>query len=893
MRRYLLVFVLCSISYQGWSRDRLTVDQFLIYADLQNLTFEELYTKEQSDQISFTALKGLSTDINYYWIKLDGDVLSTNQYLFLSNYFERIEGYYPGDSQPSSLSGRFVDLDQRSYQKGFYRNVIPLQDRSDPLYIKLTSITGFSLFNRSLSQVETATAEDLNIQSQQIFTSFTLLIGMEFIILLINIVLLVLRPSYTAFFYSLLILTGILLANFQNQVTIDIIPIGAMTLHYTEMFLGMAIAYSFGAFSSYYLRGNDTNRLVHYVMVLPYFPLILLFGFIGTGPYHPPAATAHFLLVLLSIGYLLINNWGKQKRRSIIFTLANFLPVFTAMAMLLALNGLLEHSFLTTNAVYLGFMLRDSIFTIDLIRDYFNLQTDSIRSEMQIEKLNEEKEQLQRIEELKTQFFNNASHELRTPLTLILSPLEKSIKSGKIPPELQSELNLSLKNGKYLLQLVNEMLDLAKLDKGELKLLRQSTDVAAIINKIRDSFQSYAQEREQIIYLALARESIIAEVDPDKFEKIMINLISNAIKYSNKPGKVMISIEENNDLLKIEVADEGVGIPQKELPNIFDRYYQASSTKAEDGTGIGLSIVKEFVELHTGEVSCQSVLGKGSTFRLEFPNAIITSKHAKRDSISQKSFDPSKATLLIVEDHPDLRGYLKDQFPGYNVREASNGETGLELLKEGLVPDLILTDYVMPKLNGYEMAEQIKQHLDWRNIPIMFLTARTLSEDRIKVLNLGVDDYITKPFDLEELQVRIQNMLSASLERKTYISQELPDTQIEEEDSFKKQLDDFLLDQIGNSALSNADIAYHFSISERNLYRRIKLATGQSPAHYLREIRLQKARSILETNTDTSVGDAARACGIDNLAYFSQTFKKRFGKSPSEVTTSSVLPNQE
>ncbi len=889
MMKYWLILVLCLTGHNIWCGTRLSEEQFLIFTDSANLTFPELYTLEESGQISFKEYEGLSTDINYYWIKIDGKLLSGNQYLFLSNYFERIEAYYPGDTAPSAQSGRFIDFDQRTYSKGFYRNIIPLQDRSDPIYIRLTSITGFSLFNRSLSHLETATAEDLEKQSQQIFTSFTLLIGMEFIILLINIVLLILRPSFTAFFYNLLILTGILLANFQNQVTVDIIPIDALTLHYTEMILGMSIAYSFAAFSSYYLNGASVNKTIHYLMIVPYFPLILIFGFIGTGHYHPPAATIYFLFTQVVIIYILFKNWRQQKRRSSIFAIANFLPVFTAMALILALNGILEHSFLTTNAVYLGFMLRDSVFTIDLMRDYFKLQTESVRSEMQIEKLNEEKEQLKRIEELKTRFFNNVSHELRTPLTLVLSPLEKSLKNNNVPEELRKNLKLSLRNGKYLQQLVNEMLDLAKLDKGELHLVKTSVDVVELLYDIRDSFQNYANEKGQSLYIAAPRESIIALVDSDKLEKIMINLVSNAIKYSDKPGNVMIKIEEQNANLIISVSDEGIGVEAHELSRIFERYYQSDNTRKVEGTGIGLSIVKEFVMLHRGEVNCVSQIGKGSTFTITLPDAQQFVNMEELPTDTDHHFDNSKPLLLIVEDHRDMRSYLKDHFTGYFVEEATHGLEALEKLERGLLPDLILSDYMMPKLDGYEFARKVKQDERWANIPVMFLTARTLTEDKIKVLNLGVDDYIIKPFDLDELEVRIKNMLSTSKKWRKYLATNKAEMSFEQQSSFKLKLDQYILDKLANTSLSNADIADQFSLSERNLYRRVKSATGQSPASYMREIRLQKARLLLESQNEMTVGEIARTCGIDNLAYFSQAFKKRFGKSPSDLQSRHVV----
>lgn len=867
--------------------ERLGSDQFEIYADTVGLSFDELSNLESENVIRFSDFDGLDNQVQVYWLKIDSSIIGEYEYLFLSNFFERIEAYYKGDTSCFSLTGKFVNLEDRTYKKGFYRSVVRLKEAGGSVYIKLVSTSGQSKTNRTLSHIELSTVSELENQSHLIFTSFTLLMGMSLLILIINLLLTYLQPSATGFAYSLVVLTGILMTNSHNQIFIDWFGATALTVHYLEVGVSVVIVYAYGAFAGYYLRSSRYSKYAHHLLVFPYFPVLIVMGLMPDDTYFPMIATLHFLIVQAAIIYLLVKSWKNDKRKVKVFVVANGLPVCAAMVMLLALKGVLPHHFLTTNAIYIGFILRDIIFTVDLIRQYFGLMEDSIKREAAINKLTEEKEQLERIEKLKTAFFNNISHELRTPLTLIISPLENSLKSGKVPTELEKELSLSLKNGKYLQQLVVEMLDLAKLDKGELDIVRQPTDVVLVIKNVIESFQPYAKEKEQTLFITHATESIIVMVDQDKFEKIIINLISNAVKYSAKEGSIYVKVIEKGSELEIQVTDESRGISENELPRIFDRYFQSEDVDQDEGTGIGLSIVKEFMNMHHGSVSCKSKIDEGSTFTLSFPRAIRKSNGFEIIPKKEIELDNSKFTLLVIEDHSDMRSYIKDNLSDYNIIEAANGVEGLQKLKEGLLPDLILTDYMMPKLNGYELAQEIKANDAWADISMIFLTARTLSGDKVKVLNLGVDDYIVKPFDLEELKVRIKNLLEVAQERKEAAKDVIPNQDVTKRKSFKKDLDNYTIENLKNTQLSNTDLAYHFSLSERNLYRQVKLATGRPPASYIREIRLQKARLLLETETEMTVSEIAYDCGIDNLAHFSQSFKKRFGKLPSAYSAES------
>ena len=301
--------------------------------------------------------------------------------------------------------------------------------------------------------------------------------------------------------------------------------------------------------------------------------------------------------------------------------------------MILALNEFIPHRFLTTNFAFAGFVVRDIIFTGDIIRAYLKSSQDAKQKEFAIIKLTQEKAQIKALEELKRRFFNDVSHDLRTPLTLILSPLEQVLKDKNISAEVKKELSLSLKNGKYLEQLVDEILSLSKLDGGEENSRREVIQVVAKVQDLLDSFRKFAELNQQRLYISYDDSSLMAMIDRDKFEKIIINLLSNAIKYSDGSGEINITIKREHSDLIITITDQGIGIPEEDLHRIFDRFYRVKRAHmvATEVAGLGLAIVKEFVELHEGKIAVESREKYGSKFTLTFPNSIErTELHKER-----------------------------------------------------------------------------------------------------------------------------------------------------------------------------------------------------------------------------------------------------------------------
>ncbi|NJM94788.1 MAG: hybrid sensor histidine kinase/response regulator [Cytophagales bacterium] len=396
--------------------------------------------------------------------------------------------------------------------------------------------------------------------------------------------------------------------------------------------------------------------------------------------------------------------------------------------------------------------------------------------------------------------------------------------------DVKKDLQLSLQNAKYLQQLVNETLDLAKLDQGEVRLVRQAVNVSALVKTIKDNFEPHAREKKQQLYISQSHDPHHGPCwTRRKWRKILNNLISNAIKYSDKPGSIYIQLDQYADELRLEVRDQGRGIAPQEIPHIFDRFYQSATTD-EGGVGIGLHLVKEFTELHQGTVGCTSSLGRGTIISISFPKSIMAQEETDPEKQQNRKIDPDKSTVLLAEDNMDLRQYLSEKLSMYNVVTAGNGREAMAALENGLMPDLILTDFMMPEMDGEEMVKTLRQSPRWADIPVIFLTAKSLDSEKSKILNLGVDDYLIKPFDLDELYLSISNAIGLSEKRHTYAQELASDISGKELEGFKEQLDTYIRERLRYSALSNGELADHFSISERNLFRKVRLATGQTPA---------------------------------------------------------------
>ena len=505
----------------------------------------------------------------------------------------------------------------------------------------------------------------------------------------------------------------------------------------------------------------------------------------------------------------------------------------------------------------------------------------------------------------KLQFFTNISHELRTPLTLIADPVNYIIHDDNLNSQQRSMLQIVQRNVLVLTQLVSEILDFRKVQNGKMELRLSDFNLAESMKQWIMLFSASAQKKHIAISMD-APDTIMLRADQDKIERICYNLLSNALKYTSEGGEITLTAKEEDGRVMISVADNGCGISSDELPYIFDRFYQAKN--AGRGTGIGLAIVKAFTELHHGEVSATSIEGKGSTFTIHIPvrqkGEVTNQPTEKIEQLVEPSsaeevpnqarhideliqpYQTDKPEVLIIDDNIDIRTYLRSVLSEkYNVSEAADGKAGLELARK-IVPDIVLSDIMMPVMDGLAFCQQLKTDKAISHIPVILLTARSLDEQRAEGYEHGADAYLSKPFSLRLLLSRIDNLIESRKKLNQTWSKGVEDDEIgnisnEIDKSFLKQLRKIIQENLANSDLSVEQIGDEIGLSRVQLYRKVKALTGYSPVEIVRKARLTRARHLLQT-TERTVSEVAYAVGFSTPSYFSKCYKDEFGENPKK-----------
>lgn len=531
-----------------------------------------------------------------------------------------------------------------------------------------------------------------------------------------------------------------------------------------------------------------------------------------------------------------------------------------------------------------------------------------------------EVERVKEIDAIKSKFFANISHEFRTPLSLILGPINQSLDAIPSSEELAENTEIPVK-GKYLKvmkrnalrlkNLIDQILDLSKLDQREMALEMQTGDIIQFIRVIVFSFESLADRKHIRLRTHFPNTIENAVFDQDKLEKILTNLLSNAFKFTPEHGEVSVQLEDTGQELKMRIADSGVGMKAADVGQVFDRFYQVEGTYKQ-GSGIGLSLVKELVELYRGQISVDTVEGRGTTFKLILPylessfhphEVISLSKPMIRSSIQVEELIWQEAELstpidlgkdapllLIVEDNPDLRQYIADQLKlSYRVLLAKNGQEGQQLAEQYL-PELIISDLMMPVMNGLQLCDAIKKEVKTSHIPFILLTAKADQEAKIKGLQTGADDYLTKPFDGRELSLRVKNILEQRQRWREKMAAQFPSLSAMEsglssmDEQFVQAVIAEIEKNIDNEYFSVEDLASAVGFSRSQLSRKLKGLSNKTPNQLIREIRLTRAQKLLQQKVAT-VSEIAFQVGYSNLSYFSKSYKDAFGVSPSEVVS--------
>lgn len=534
------------------------------------------------------------------------------------------------------------------------------------------------------------------------------------------------------------------------------------------------------------------------------------------------------------------------------------------------------------------------------------LQESRLLAEIETaKKVAAQNEKLQELHQLKNHFFSNISHELRTPLTII-SGMSDQV-SEQPDKWLHKGMSLIRKNSDSLLLLVNQILDLQKLEANKLNLNLCNRDIIHLLSYVHNSFIGLAESKDILLKFDSELDSINMDHDVEKVERIITNLISNAIKFTPIGGVVTLTVKTEDNNLVIHIKDTGCGIPEHDLPFVFDRFYQSKSTFVENriSTGIGLSLVKELVSLMDGDITVESTFGVGSDFgvRLPIQNNLehipidtqsidfpaVSERHDQNfpgQDIHVVTEGTELPDLLIIEDNLDVQRYLLSCLEGrYQIRVANDGEEGIRQAVDW-VPDIIISDVMMPKKNGMEVCHTLKSDQRTSHIPILLLTARSDKTSEMDGLASGADVYLTKPFLKKELLLRLEKLLETrELLRQRYQSpdfMQVGDNPQREEDPFMVSLRERIMSNLGDEQFGIYELCRDVGTSRSQLHRKIKALTGLSTSHFIRKIRLNEARKML-LRTHLNISEVAYEVGFRDPKYFSRTFSEEFGESPKNL----------
>ncbi|CAN5254954.1 two-component regulator propeller domain-containing protein [soil metagenome] len=547
-------------------------------------------------------------------------------------------------------------------------------------------------------------------------------------------------------------------------------------------------------------------------------------------------------------------------------------------------------------------------------------RTEDLRSEKK--KTEEQAAQLKILSQEKNRLFANISHEFRTPLTLTIGPLTdlRDGKYGTLTPVARQQAELSLLNARRLLRLVGQLMDLARLEDNKFELNLKTGNLSIYLRTVAEPFIAAAEQKKINFKVLMPQEPIIVQYDPEHFDKIVANLLSNAFKFTPENGTITLELRKESEEALIIVSDTGPGIDPEHLPRLFDRFYQVQKSEMQPGSGIGLSLAKELTELHGNKIEVESKLNEGSKFIIRIPlplfktNMIspisliddsLKKQVTKQPDINNSLLHEKNSTgiadenrellktILIVDDHAEIRAYLRRHLDEtYNIIEAASGSEAQTILKNHL-PDLIISDVMMPDGDGFSLLKEIRSNSETDFLPVILLTARAEVEDKLKGLGIGANDYITKPFNMREINVRIQNLFDQQKRLKNhFVNGRSRNVSSIHHDTVKSDSTDQIFlnavkmviqNNLSDENFSVEELALKVNQSRSNLHRRLTKLTGETPSAMIRRIRLELGAQLLSQNAGT-VSEIAYSIGFKNVAHFSRVFREHFNQSPTEYS---------
>ncbi|MEA5457697.1 ATP-binding protein [Arcicella sp. LKC2W] len=613
-----------------------------------------------------------------------------------------------------------------------------------------------------------------------------------------------------------------------------------------------------------------------------------------------------YLIIASSIYYIILNVYFTIKKTSFAkyYSILFIFGLCSTCLLYVRLLGWIEFQPIYMLSYY--FFLAEFFFFIFFLGQIFkNTERNKLIAEQKLNFNLEQNARLKELDNIKTQFFTNISHEFRTPLTLLVGPIDDLQK--KYPQE--GIIAVMKRNLQRLQSLINQLLDLSKLEAGEMTISVEEVDLVPFFRQIFASFESLAQGKQIIFNHSQSHLQQFGKFDLDKLEKILTNLLSNAFKFTSENGRIIVRVDfkvvDEKGLINISVQDFGIGISSERLPHIFDRFYQIDDTnqRQHEGTGIGLSLVKELINFLEGKIQVNSQLGEGTTFHLTLPFVALNNptenlRHlfVQENLISQELQEENIVTetegqnvMLIVEDNADLRNYIGSIFGNdFQLMMAVDGEEGLKKSLE-YIPDIVICDLMMPNLDGLGFCEKLKNDERINHIPVIMLTAKATLSDKLIGLGKGADDYVSKPFNREELILRVHNLVAQrQLMREKYAPIISDKTQIVEvvkeltiDEIFIQKAKSIIDKYLDKSEFDVDTFANEMNLSSVQLRRKLKAITNQTVTEFVRNYRLAIAADSLKRGIG-SVSEIAYQVGFDSLPYFSKVFLERYGKTPSD-----------
>ncbi|TMM32112.1 response regulator [Polaribacter aestuariivivens] len=626
-----------------------------------------------------------------------------------------------------------------------------------------------------------------------------------------------------------------------------------------------------GVISIYFFQKNkkfNTARILFF--------LLMLYSNVAFANFIEPGKNIEYFYIIIPPFLLLFTNNSK-------LIYATFIVCYLLFTVPKNILDIYPEN--TQNSSVLGLILFVIIF---LLVNYF--KSTNVKSEIALE---EQRNQLENLNRQQSQFFINVSHEIRTPLTLLKGQLDK-LKIHKNDDQIehiQEQANYQIHKIK---KIIDDVIDLAKMETSNFSLNLKENNIVNLVQKIKISFEPLFERKKIDFTFHSNSNEIHCSLDTSFFERAINNIILNALKYTPENGKVSITIETQDNHVILKISDTGIGINSKDLQKIFKRFYQVENDiNKSGGSGVGLSFSKEIIKKHAGTLKVKSKLNEGSEFIIKIPT-----KNLQQETISLKNkieiesnnaIDNSQINqsekinknILIVDDSYEMRDYLKEILSNYNCFEAENGLEALKTVNEQKI-DCIITDYMMPKMNGLELIKNLNK-IGYKN-PILMLTARTDYSSKLEVLRLGIDDYLHKPFEAEELLVRLQNRLSNANKRDVYIEKEkIADAHTTDTDqNWLLEIKEYIHTNCGKQKLNQEDLSVYFNMSKSSFYRKIKALTGLTPNEFITEIKLQKAKILIEKREVHSLKQLTLEVGFSHSSYFSTKYFKRFGVFPNK-----------